>query len=272
MFKIVTFLFAIFVLNEARYHRYFDPQNELIETKWMDRRVVGNSGRIVNGEPADIANFPYMLVLIDLVRGGFRCGASVISLHWSLSAAHCTDIGTPYHMVNFRGGSTNRSNGGFIFFVQQYWNHPLYGHPDNARRLAYLTLSMFKTQLITKCKDLHVAACCFYSPNVTDDVCVNLLAGSKSRKSMSPPVMSLAECDRIWGRMGPSFFCMTIINGSDVCGGDSGSPLVTGTGSGRVQHGVVSFGTSDCGDSIPSVHIRIEHPVIRDWIRSHSGI
>ena len=40
-----------------------------------------------------------------------------------------------------------------------------------------------------------------------------------------------------------------------------------------VQVGVVSFGSSVCGDgSGPSGNARIEWPGIRDWIRTNTGI
>ena len=42
------------------------------------------SRRIVNGEEADIADFPHALALFD--SGRFFCGASVISRHWALTA------------------------------------------------------------------------------------------------------------------------------------------------------------------------------------------
>jgi len=42
------------------------------------------SRRIVNGEEADIADFPHALALFD--SGRFFCGASVISRYWALSA------------------------------------------------------------------------------------------------------------------------------------------------------------------------------------------
>lgn len=40
-----------------------------------------------------------------------------------------------------------------------------------------------------------------------------------------------------------------------------------------VQVGVVSFGSTVCGDgTLPAVYARVEHPLIRDFIRLHSGV
>jgi secreted trypsin-like serine protease len=66
--------------------RYFDAFPT--RTPAMDRIYDPARGsRIVNGEPADIADFPHMLALLDFTRGGFRCGASNIHPLWSLTAA-----------------------------------------------------------------------------------------------------------------------------------------------------------------------------------------
>jgi len=44
---------------------------------------------IVGGFPAQIADYPHSLALLDMVRGGFICGASNIHRLWALTAAHC---------------------------------------------------------------------------------------------------------------------------------------------------------------------------------------
>lgn len=85
-----------------------------------------NRGRIIGGKPADIENFPHMLVLLDLRMGGFICGASAIHRFWAISAAHCLEFQTPPSEINLRGGSSNRLSGGFIFFTESYTLHPQY--------------------------------------------------------------------------------------------------------------------------------------------------
>ena len=48
---------------------------------------IDESGYIVNGRDANIADFPHQLALID--QGRYFCGAAVISRLFALSAAHC---------------------------------------------------------------------------------------------------------------------------------------------------------------------------------------
>lgn len=58
---------------------------------------------IVGGIPANIAEFPHQLALLDLVRGGasgYMCGASNIHRLWALSAAHCLNLNTPPELVS----------------------------------------------------------------------------------------------------------------------------------------------------------------------------
>lgn len=43
--------------------------------------------RIVNGQDADVRDFPHVLALYD--RGRYFCGASVISQMFAITAAHC---------------------------------------------------------------------------------------------------------------------------------------------------------------------------------------
>lgn len=85
-----------------------------------------SSRRIVNGQPANIEDFPHHLGLFDLQHGGYQCGAVNIAPLWALSAAHCLDRNVAPEFINLWGGSTSRLTGGIVFFVAQYINHPQY--------------------------------------------------------------------------------------------------------------------------------------------------
>lgn len=83
------------------------------------------------------------------------------------------------------------------------------------------------------------------------------------------PIFDQDECDAIWGGITDSMFCTTVEEGRDSCNGDSGSAIIRD----GIQVGIVSFGSQVCGDgSAPAVYVRIEAPIIRNFIRQHSGI
>lgn len=68
-------------------------------------------------------------------------------------------------------------------------------------------------------------------------------------------------------------FCTIVENGRDSCNGDSGTAVTRVVNGQRIQVGIVSFGSSVCGDgSRPAVYVRVEQPAIRDWIRTLTSV
>lgn len=101
---------------------------------------------------------------------------------------------------------------------------------------------------------------------------------SNSLNQLTAPVHEWNDCMRIWNRNGPSFVCKAVIDGRDTvswtflvitclilsklqCSGDSGSPLVIGTGAHRVQVAVVSFGTS-----VSLINENLSLSLMENWI------
>lgn len=66
-------------------------------TPFYLRQPSSSGSFIVGGVPADIADFPHHLALLQ--QGRYICGASIISRLFSLSAAHCLDAGAPPSIV-----------------------------------------------------------------------------------------------------------------------------------------------------------------------------
>ena len=80
---------------------------------------------IVGGTEADISEFPYQVALYHY--GRYKCGGSILSENYILTAAHCLDsIDLPPNEVSFRGGSSNMHNGGVVVYAENYTLHPLY--------------------------------------------------------------------------------------------------------------------------------------------------
>lgn len=101
--KVVYFLAVIFALFQASQGRNLSskfPQRFNLRTPFYKRQRIETSPLIVGGSPAEIANFPHQLGLLDLTVGGYICGATNISPLWALSVAHCLEFDVPAHLVN----------------------------------------------------------------------------------------------------------------------------------------------------------------------------
>ncbi|KAL7037922.1 hypothetical protein ACKWTF_009399 [Chironomus riparius] len=242
---VVILVLSLFALSEARYFKIGYDQQPL-----PSNPNKAYASRIVNGEPADIAEFPHMLVLLDLTVGGFICGASIISRTWTLSAAHCLEFNVPANLINFRAGSTNRLSGGTVYIAASYHLHPQY----NTRTLEFDVAVARTTEHMDGINITPVALppicntiCC----TVCENVAVTTSGWGRNEAGIFPanlmqltkPVHEFNDCVRIWATfrivITEDSFCKSAFDNRDTCNGDSGSPLVIGEGANRVQVGVV---------------------------------
>lgn len=122
--------------------RFVERSNQ--RTPFNLRKRANVTPGIVGGHPANIADFPWHLGLIDLDWGGYICGASNIAPRWALSAAHCLEFGVPAHLINLWGGSTSIVSGGTIFFVESYSLHPQYNTNTLNNDVALLLVDVSK--------------------------------------------------------------------------------------------------------------------------------
>ncbi|XP_069679935.1 trypsin alpha-like [Periplaneta americana] len=87
-----------------------------------DNYIVGGDD---GGDGADINDYPY--VLSFEYYGSHMCGASIISLDWAVTSAHCVD-GVSAHSVQLRAGSSIRESGGFVHMASQLLASPQYDY------------------------------------------------------------------------------------------------------------------------------------------------
>jgi len=226
---------------------------------------------ILNGTPADIEDYPFKVSLRR--QGMFFCGASVIGSKWALSAAHCLEYAISPVYITVYGGSSNRVTGGVEFDVEQYELHPDYnpiildfdvavikiknsfdGH-DTIRRVKLANEACVTAAGVT----VHLAGWGFDENWNLPEILIEI----------QQDIIDNDECYALWGGdITSRMLCANVENSVDSCNGDSGGAVLKGC----LQVGIISFGSPECGEPVPSVFTRIEDPAIRGFIRSQTGI
>ncbi|XP_046991904.1 mite allergen Eur m 3-like [Schistocerca americana] len=87
------------------------------------------SGRIINGEPAALGEFPAQLSLQK--NGHHSCGASILSDYWALTAAHCVYALVSGTVLELLSGTITLDEGGTRHSVTSIVIHPQYDESDS---------------------------------------------------------------------------------------------------------------------------------------------
>ncbi|NXX88077.1 TM11E protease, partial [Centropus bengalensis] len=235
--------------------------------------------RILGGQRAQDGEWPWQASI--QLDGTHRCGASVISNTWLVTAAHC-----------FRGGRDPRrwtASFGILLrppkqkkFVRRIIVHEKYSDfiLDHEYDIAVVELASaieFTSDVHSVClpEATHVFpdnSSCFvtgWGALENDGYSVNELRQAEVK------IISTAICNRrqvYGGAITPGMLCAGYLEGRvDACQGDSGGPLVHANSRGIwYLVGIVSWG-DECGKrNKPGVYTRVTY--YRDWINSKTGI
>jgi len=108
--------------------------------------VQANSFDIVNGTEATASAYPWVVTLSIAAAGGGsgRCGGSVISETWVLSAAHCFDasaIAQPSGVTVTVGRQKISDSNGQVITAKRVINHPDYNSTTTDNDIALVELS-----------------------------------------------------------------------------------------------------------------------------------
>ncbi|NWW79000.1 TM11E protease, partial [Climacteris rufus] len=237
--------------------------------------------RIIGGQRAREGEWPWQASI--QLDGTHRCGASIISNTWLVTAAHC-----------FRGGRDPRrwtASFGILLrppkqkkFVRRIIVHERYGDVvlDHEHDVAVVELASaieFTSDVHSVClpEASHVFpdnTSCFvtgWGALENDGECysVNQLRQAEVR------IINTEICNSrqvYGGAITPGMLCAGYLDGQvDACQGDSGGPLVHANSRGIwYLVGIVSWG-DECGKpNKPGVYTRVTY--YRNWIRSKTGI
>ncbi|CAH2234540.1 jg1680 [Pararge aegeria aegeria] len=240
---------------------------------------------IIGGENTSRGEFPHMVILGYNVSGEyqFRCGGSLISHSYVLTAAHCLDSLDGINPTIARMGVVLLGDGSFnsrsdVRIVE------LIKHPNHTRRFKYNDIALIKLEKPVKFSS-NVSPICLYTKD--DDPSISLSITGWGRVSVSKNIrnpllqkatvtaVSKSECEKVHpvSRRVPNGITSEQICAGDplglrdTCQGDSGGPLqglTTDDGFFRLV-GVTSYGRG-CGTPLPAVYTRVSRYL--DWIES----
>ncbi|XP_062554213.1 trypsin alpha-3-like [Armigeres subalbatus] len=277
--KIVTFVLTVVstavvvraeIFNEAWQAKQIIPvAAKLIDENYAERLT--GLKKIIGGHKVDVSNFPYQLSLRSYEN--HICGASVISIYWALSAAHCVSPQRDVQTITLRAGASNRLQGGRVHSVSRIELHPNYNPATFDYDVAVLQVV---TPLVGANVRTVMLAPAGYDPyhgirSLVTGWGRTLLDNGLPTElhAVDIPIVSRSTCASYWSTdlITERMLCAGQ-EGRDSCNGDSGGPLV----SGGQQIGIVSWGSTECGGPLPAVYTHIGHPLVRRFIRMTTGV
>ncbi|CAC5385713.1 KLKB1 [Mytilus coruscus] len=236
--------------------------------------------KIVNGENVDIEDCPWQISLQKSENGGdweHVCGGSIIDERWIVTAAHCFKNSLTASNYRIAAGSSFLSQMTVFrsvkqIFVHEYWQTPLENDNDimllELRTPLSFGSTINKITLVNSKSNIYVGDICKVSgwgqvsvEKGNDSVSDRLQVAYLSVVTNEYCALSYPEDD-----IDSSKICLQK-NGTDVCFGDSGGPMVCQANDGT-NHlvGLTSFGPEECNGFIPGAYTKLSF--FLDWIKN----
>ncbi|KAJ8676753.1 hypothetical protein QAD02_012540 [Eretmocerus hayati] len=236
--------------------------------------------KIVGGDETGVNEFPMMAGIIVATHRHIRCGATIISNHHVLTAAHCmrglndtSQMGVLVgeHDVTI-GWETNATQ---LFKVFRYDPHPSYDPNKQDFDIGIITINGF----IAFTNEVGPACLPFqhYLDSFGGSVVYMLgwgtdeYAGSQSNalRKVEVSVTNFLTCKQVFPGLTYRQIC-TLSEGMDACQYDSGGPVLWQNPTTRrlVLVGIISYG-SGCASSAPAVNTRVGSFI--EWIVRTTG-
>ncbi|XP_048776085.2 fibrinolytic enzyme, isozyme C-like [Ostrea edulis] len=279
--QIVVFL-TVFVLAVSGTPTIYQPAKEILKNLALTPEVADGLHRIVNGEEADVGEWPWQVSLqyrqFSFLQHSHICGGSLVKANWVLTAAHCVD-GLTRSNLRIEAGIHKVSENGVTKSITRIIMHPQYsssspGYPNDIALLELespfsvygniqlATLPTDKNEDFTYNTDCYITGWGRTSGG-----------GSVSDTLMEAKMTNIqnTECGNYWSgvsgaSVSDSHICPYEPNKS-ACNGDSGGPYVCNKNGGYMLAGVTSWGISTCDGSYPSVYTRVSKYL--DWMANY---
>lgn len=213
------------------------------------------TSRIVGGEEASIADYPYAVFVTD---GSELCGGALIGPAAVATAAHCATAMSKSRIQVVAGRQDVRTHAGVVARVASEWIAPGFKDPEQGDDVAVLKLDRTVPYQWVRLADGSDAQ--LYAPDTKATVLgwgrtTEGGARSDTLRKATVPLVSDADCSASYR----SYDARTMVcagypqGGVDACQGDSGGPLVVdGT-----LIGLVSWGEGCAEPGKPGVYTRV---------------
>lgn len=242
--------------------------------------------RIVGGTEATPNEYPFTAYLYwSSGITSHRCGGTLLSPTWVLTAAHCV---SGYGASTFRVAMGMHSRYGVNSYAQtsaikRIINHPQYDASvfDYDIALLELVTPMTLTAQVRLATPGYLPeAAALYADGVSAVVAgwgTTSYGGSSSSvmRKVTVPIVSNARCDDGYGGIGQPItdrmMCAgdTSVGGIDACQGDSGGPLFTANSGTFTVIGIVSSGEGCALKDYPGIYTRVSF--FESWITFYTG-
>ncbi|CAH8570185.1 Serine protease 56 [Schistosoma haematobium] len=248
------------------------------DVEYTDNKM---ESRIIGGELSRPGQWPWMVSVRE--NNQFRCGASLISSQWLLTAAHCfpKDVNLNNWIVHIGDFYLDWIDSEEILMnISSIFIHPNY----HLRKLYDYDYALIKTASSIQYTSKRLPICILNSTliNINElDRCYVAGWGSSEDSPISNelrhlyiPLLNLTVCNQTeayQGKLTETMICAGYIRGGkDSCQGDSGSPLMcqlhNTTDHVWYQIGIVSFGKSCAAAGTPGIYSNLTF--VNNWISS----